>query len=158
MKPLPPLSELHDAFMLDAHAGVLYWRKSGKAAVAERGRGYLHARLNGRLLYTHRIVYALHHGEDPYPLQIDHINGDRRDNRPSNLRLATNTENLQNRRGLSSNNTSGYRGVYWSRAAKKWVASIRVNRKNHHLGCFIELEDAAAARKKAERVFNFRGV
>jgi hypothetical protein len=84
---------------------------------------------------------------------IDHINHDTLDNRRSvNLREATVSENLQNRKGLTSHNTSGFRGVSFDKSKGKYRAYIRVNNKLKALGCFesaVEAADvASAARRK----------
>ena len=79
----------------------------------------------------------------------DHINRDRADNRRSNLRPATRTENGRNR-GPQRNNKSGFKGVHWDKRLGKWQARIRVNGKNIHLGYFDNLQDAISARLSAE--------
>ena len=79
---------------------------------------------------------------------VDHINGDGLDNRRANLRQATHKENARNRR-LSVNNSSGYMGVGWSKAAKKWRAYISPDGRQVHLGLFTSPEDAARARDAA---------
>lgn len=66
----------------------------------------------------------------------------------ANLREATNAENQQNRT-MSSNNTSGFEGVSWSKLYKKWVADIGVGGKRKRIGGFIRIEDAIAARQEA---------
>lgn len=76
--------------------------------------------------------------------QVDHIDGDSLNNRRANLRKATNAQNQANR-GAQANNTSGYKGVYWSKADRKWKAFIRVNKKMLHLGYFSKPEDAHKA-------------
>lgn len=81
--------------------------------------------------------------------EIDHINGDRKDNRLENLRLATSSENKQNI-GLKSNNRSGFTGVSWFAAAKKWRADITIAGKMRHLGRFDTPEAAAEAYAKAK--------
>lgn len=85
---------------------------------------------------------------------IDHINGDTLDNRRSNLRECTNTENCRNRAD-NYNNKSGYKGVFWYTHCKtpKWVANITVDRKKIHLGYFENIEDAIEARRKAEEKY-----
>ena len=69
------------------------------------------------------------------------------DNRISNLREVTDSQNFQNV-CLQANNTSGHKGVCWS--ANRWRASIGINKKKIYLGTFINLADAIAARKQAE--------
>jgi hypothetical protein len=98
--------------------------------------------------WAHRIVYALHYGIDPGESQIDHINGNGADNRIENLRLATNQQNSRNRR-IRSDNTSGHKGVSWSRSSKKWGAKTMIDRKQKHLGYFDSIEDASAAYEAA---------
>jgi hypothetical protein len=81
---------------------------------------------------------------------IDHINGNGLDNRKNNLRIATRQENMMNQRVLPSNNTSGYIGVTWNKKLNKWDAQIKFNKKHIHLGDYINIEDAARARKEGE--------
>ena len=81
---------------------------------------------------------------------VDHINGNGWDNRRCNLRIATNAENLRNR-GPQKNNTSGYKGVTWSKAAKKWQAQIKTNGAVKYLGLFDSKESANAAREAASK-------
>jgi HNH endonuclease len=85
----------------------------------------------------------------PPGVQIDHRNGNGLDNRRENLRLATNTQNSYNAR-RSRRNTSGIKGVSWNKHNQRWEAYIRANGKRRHLGYYQQLEDAAAARTKAE--------
>ena len=114
------------------------------------GRVYFRVRFKGNMYFAHRIVYALVHGVDAGRLQIDHIDGDGRNNKPSNLRLATNSENAQNR-GTPRNNTSGRKGVYWHKPLGKWYAQIKINRRGTHLGLFDSLDEASAAYETAAR-------
>lgn len=79
---------------------------------------------------------------------VDHVSGDKRDNRRENLRLATDAQNKYNR-GKTRHNTSGYKGVYWNRASGKWAAQIAANGKKKHLGYFDNTEEAYAAYCKA---------
>jgi hypothetical protein len=80
----------------------------------------------------------------------DHVNRDGLDNRRSNLRKATPSQQLMNRNIVSSN-TSGHRGVIWDKSAKKWRAQIGKERRNYVLGTFDNIEDAIAARASAEK-------
>lgn len=105
-------------------------------------------RVQGKNYKAHRLAWLYTHGEFP-PDGLDHKNRDRSDNRISNLRLATNAENMQNI-PIPSSNTSGHIGVSWDKATQKWLAQIQINRKKINLGRFHNLEDAIAARKAAE--------
>lgn len=164
---LPSLSLLRTRLRLDPKTGFLYWRErspaefyrrqdaatwnakhAGKRAGAEKGRGYRTVRINGISYHEHRIAYALHYGKDPGRLHVDHADGP--SNKPSNLSLLTNQQNVRRRVRMNANNTSGVHGVYWSKASGKWVASIQTAGAKIHLGVFSSLEAAAAARRKAE--------
>jgi hypothetical protein len=78
---------------------------------------------------------------------VDHINHDRLDNRRSNLRICTHSQNCANGEGLRSHNSAGYKGVYAVR--DKWRAQIRVNGRCHHLGYFVTKREAAIAYNEA---------
>lgn len=84
---------------------------------------------------------------------IDHINGDGLDNRKSNLRKCTITQNNRNR-GPSKRGTSSYKGVCWSTAKNKWRANIMINKKQTHLGYFeTEKEAAKSYDEKAKEIY-----
>lgn len=106
-----------------------------------------------RQLLLHRAIWAMHYGSWPTG-QIDHINGDRCDNRLLNLRDVTQAENSKNQRPRITN-TSGHTGVNWDGKIKKWVASIANNGRKKHLGVFHSKEDAIASRKAAEKKFGY---
>jgi hypothetical protein len=80
----------------------------------------------------------------PSKMETDHIDGDGLNNRRSNLRIATTSENQRNR-GLSANNTSGFKGVTWDKSAAKWKAQIKLNYVQKSLGNFDTPEAAHAA-------------
>jgi hypothetical protein len=91
----------------------------------------------------HRVIV-----DAPKGIEVDHINGDGLDNQRSNLRLATHSQNLCNRR-LDANNTSGYKGVHWDKQGKKWVAQINNAGRQITLGLFDDIGEAAAAYDEA---------
>ena len=97
---------------------------------------------NDSRLYLHRLIMGNPEGS------VDHINGDQEDNRRENLRSCNQSQNCANSK-ISRNNTSGYKGVSWNRALKKWHAYIMVNRKRIHLGYFASKIRAARAYDKA---------
>ena len=98
------------------------------------------------------LVWFLHRQE--WPVEVDHINGIRTDNRIENLREVTRRENMRNKR-VSVANSSGITGVGWSSAKQKWRACIKVDGKFIHLGYFEEKRAAIAAREEANRKYGF---
>lgn len=121
--------------------------RDGKRAGTLNRLGYVQIKMDGRLYLAHRLAWFLHYGYLPAK-QIDHVNGNKADNRISNLRLASGSENLRNR-GKPCNNTSGYKGVSWIAHYQKWQATIKFDGKNKYLGRFATREEAAEAYSKA---------
>ena len=103
---------------------------------------------------AHRLIWIFHNGEIPEGMLCDHINGDSLDNRIENLRLVTQSGNNRNIK-LPKNNKSGVCGVRWHSGAKRWLAAIKINQKEKHLGSFKEFDDAVKARISAEKKYNF---
>lgn len=96
-----------------------------------------------KTVYLHRFIMNFPEGK-----QVDHINIDPLDNRRSNLRVCSQSENQHNRT-KQRNNTSGFKGVYWSAETKKWRAKIRINNNLINIGYFADKVDAAKAYDKA---------
>jgi len=99
----------------------------------------------------------LHHlilGRPPVGFEVDHVNGNRLDNRKENLRFATSAENKHNRGFTREKTSSQYKGVCWNKRIEKWQAQIRIANKQFHLGLFTsELEAAVAYDKAAQKCF-----
>lgn len=126
---------------------------AGKSALSSfQGDGYRCGTLLGSPVLAHRVLFAAYHGH--WPEFIDHINGDRSDNRIANLRSVSKIENSCNAKKPISN-SSGYVGVSWNERDRRWSAYITLNRKRKALGNFTEKEDAILCRKKAEQDFGF---
>jgi len=99
----------------------------------------------GGILYLHRFLL-------PAPIEVDHKDRDGLNNRGTNLRSATVAQNQQNRK-RGRDNTSGFRGVSWHRFSNHWRASIRVNKRQRHLGYFTEKQAAAQAYDEAAKKY-----
>ncbi len=132
----------------NADSGVLRWIKK-KKSVTNNGiagtianNGYRIITFNGKKHLAHRLIFLMSLGY--MPKYVDHINGNKLDNRDTNLRECTAIQNCSNR-GTGKNNTSGYKGVTWDKSRNKWKASIKVNYKLRNLGRFISKRDAARA-------------
>lgn len=138
--------------------GSLFWKTStnrrikvGDKAGTPDFKGYLQVTLLGKIYRVHQIVFYLHFGW--FPKQIDHINGNKLDNRIENLRPATCSQNLANR-PKKKNCTSRFKGVYFNKSCNKWCARFFFNSKVKHIGLFEKEEDAALAyNQKALEVF-----
>lgn len=115
--------------------------------------GYRRGAIFGRTFAAHRVAWAVHHGEWPQG-EIDHINGNRADNRLSNLREVDSAGNHKNL-SRASNNKSGVTGVHWCNTWNRWIAKIKVGGKTKSLGQFEHFENAVAARQKAQQELGF---
>lgn len=121
-------------------AGSLYGKK-----------GYLGFRVFWEKYYAHRLAWALSYGECPAELEIDHVNGNKADNRLSNLRLATASQNQHNKTAYK-NNSSGVKGVNRDGKSGRWRAKFNLQGKRHELGLFDSLDAArdAVVRARSE--------
>lgn len=128
-------------------------KHAGKPAFTMRNaQGYLVGRIMGHRLKAHTVAWLIVTGKNP-PL-LDHIDGDRSNNRFANLREATRAENSRNA-FMRKDNTSGYAGVHLHRKTGKWRAHIHANGQLIHLGLFEKIEAAAAARQSALIAYGF---
>lgn len=116
-------------------------------------QGYMQARLLYRTYLLHRLAWFYVYGKWPKE-HIDHINGDKKDNRIANLREATNSENMQNVPSALSRSKSKVRGVSWDATRNKWTAHICVDGKQKNLGRFDDLNVAAHVYAQARQVFH----
>lgn len=174
-KDLPPIDKLLEAMSFCPMSGNAYWKRrpehhfpngwsstwntryAGKKAGTPCAHKYLKCAIDKSRYAIHRLMWYVHNGPIPNNLEIDHINGNRQDNRLQNLRLATDQQNGMNR-GLSIRNKSGHSGVYWNGKREKWTAKIRVSGRLIDLGEYRQIGDAVNARKQAEENYfgNFK--
>jgi hypothetical protein len=153
------IDKLREYILYEPLTGVMYWKKvlsnrtkPGNLCGANvDSKGYGRVCFEAKQYRAHRIAWALYYGEQA-PEQIDHVNGNRLDNRIANLRAATNAENCRNAK-KGKNNRSGFVGVTFHKAARKWAAGIMYNRKHIYLGLYEDIQDAVNARKQAEVVY-----
>ena len=148
----PEVAWLKERYSYNAETGDVVRIQDGKIAKSE-SYGYIRVRLtfDGRQLDVpaHRMAWALCFGKWPEH-QVDHINGNRSDNRLCNLREATHKQNQWNRAGHADRRKSPYAGVH-SLPNGKWRGMIMVSGKRHHLGVFDNPNDAFAAYQNASR-------
>ena len=149
IRKMPPVEFFKERLEYDAETGKFTWlgdfnakRVGRRAGTTVGSKGYRTITIKKRRYYEHRIAWYMVTGEDPTGFEIDHINGDKSDNRFCNLRLATCQANKANC-GLSKSNRSGFKGVHAQ--GSRWIASITHNRQLIHIGMFKTAKDAANA-------------
>jgi len=140
---------LRELLSYNAETGVFTWKKTfcararaGQVAGNKHSLGYIRVRIDGIDQYCHRLAWLYVYGSFPDGI-LDHKDQNKANNQIANLRLASLSENQQNRY-KQKNNCSGFRGVYWNKSRKKWDAQIQVNGVKKHIGRF-ETPDAAYA-------------
>ena len=164
MRSLPPTEYLRDCLEYDPTTGIFIWKTrpkehfclqricsgwntqyAGKIAGID-SRGYTTIRINNFNFRAHRLAWKLSTGDDPIDT-IDHINGDKSDNRIGNLRQASQAEQTRNV-GMKRANTSGYRGIYKLKSGN-FFARITSHGVQRNLGTFTSAEAASAVYETA---------
>lgn len=134
--------------------GAFNTRHAGRRAfTADSGHGYCVGNILNRKCYAHHIAFVIETGEWPDG-EVDHIDGNRSNNRFSNLRVVSHGVNAKNS-ALRSHNTSGAHGVDFHRQTGKWRARIAVDGCERSLGLYSDKSDAIAARKAAEMIYGY---
>lgn len=149
---------LCDMLNYDPASGVLTWRnkigrkvRAGTVAGHKDRSGYVRLCFDGKRYQAHRLAWLLFHGSWPNA-EIDHIDGDRSNNRIVNLRSVSNMMNTQNQRHAHTNNKLGILGVRKHR--EKFQSAIRLGGRLFHLGSFANPEAAHEAYVVAKRKYH----
>ena len=129
------------------------WKKGVIVGSLDKSKGstagYVRIFVDGKRYKAHRLAWLYMTGE--WPVNIDHKNHVRHDNKWCNLREVTHSDNTKNRT-MNRNNTSGFRGVHWHKLKEKWMVYINVSpTKRKNLGYFESIIDAVATRLRFER-------
>ncbi|MDK8874424.1 HNH endonuclease [Paracoccus sp. SSJ] len=162
-KPLPSPDVLRQLLSYDPETGALTWktrgpewfktardcngwntRFAGKPAFCTlNGCGYLNGTIFGRTAKAHRVAFAIYYGRDPIGM-VDHSDGDKRNNKISNLRERNPSQNARNSI-ISSRNKTGFKGVSTTPTKRGYLSHIQSNGKLTYLGRFDSAVDAARA-------------
>ncbi len=173
---LPSADELNMLLRYDPQSGLLFWRYrdagtfmdfgmrstehmanqwnsrfSGKSAGGMTG-GYYRVMIDGKHHMAHRVIWKMFNGEDP--VFVDHIDGDKRNNKLENLRNVTHAVNMKNK-SLYANSVTGVPGVEYHERDRVWRAKVGVDGKQLQLGSFQTKDEAIACRIGAEKVLGY---
>lgn len=175
-KPLPAQDVLNQLLSYNTETGKLFWKErpvemfsagkqtaehnaaiwngkfAGKEAFTAVSRGYKVGRIGDVGFFAHRIIWKMAYGTEPE--KIDHIDGERGNNRLPNFREACDAVNALNK-SMPSNNTTGHIGVHWESRRNHWRAVIQVDGKQKHLGSFDEFSAAVVARENAQILYGY---
>ena len=155
----------NELFHYEPSSGKLFWKKTttNRVKVGDeagsfcKSTGYTNVVIDGKGYTLHRIAILLATGVYDKTVQVDHVDHDRGNNRLSNLRVVSHTENMRNQ-SLRNTNKTGVTGVcvkYTRKGTKRYTANIVYNYKPIFLGNYDTLEEAAQARKEAELKYGF---
>lgn len=171
------ISEFHKHFYFDTYDGILFhkmrdisdflskqnpllsvnaWnaRWANKpAGNINKTTGYLKVKFRNKNLFNHRIIYLMTYGYLPRNLVIDHVDGDKLNNSPFNLRAISDTENKQNQRYAHNNSKLQVLGVSLT-SSGKYQARISIYGEDKYLGSFNDIDSAACAYREAKKLFH----
>jgi hypothetical protein len=151
---MPTQERLNELLEYNPCTGELFYKHCRLCGVGkvplnkQHSQGYVWGVVDGKSRLAHRLIWIMLHGPIPKGKEIDHIDGNRANNRLKNLRLVTRAENTKNK-FMRSNNTSGVTGVSWNKKDKCWIAYITINKKVTVLGRFKDMYEAERVRREA---------
>lgn len=151
------IEKLNSIVSYEKETGFLFWKKhknqsskEGSVAGSVDCEGYVTVRTAWGAFKAHRIAWAIHFNEWPKSF-IDHINGNKSDNRIENLRIASHSQNCQNKRKALPSSKSGLIGAMFDNTTGRYRSRIWVGKKRISLGSFKTAEEAHAAYIEAKR-------
>lgn len=154
---------LREVLRYEMETGNFVWVSRTAARTKEGGiagtfgkDGYVRIQIDGCIYKAHRLAFVYVTGKCDCE-EVDHINGNRADNRWCNLRAANKSTNMQNKRNPQKNNTTGFLGVSFDRSRNKYIASIGVNGRKLRIGRFNDPASANAAYLAAKAEFHCAG-
>lgn len=151
------LEEIKKTFFLDAETGNLFWKDwHGRwkrippvPAVCVGPNGYLIVEFKGKTRFVHCLIWAIANNSlVPDGMEVDHIDRNKSNNRPSNLRLANQSDQMCNR-GKQKSNKSGEPGVHWDTRRRKWMTQVMRHNSFVLHRRFDKFEEAVAAVRAA---------
>lgn len=137
------ITDIHKKLEYNSLTGEFRWIKSGRVAGYIREDGYKFIRFCGKLYRAHRLAWYFVYGYFPEK-EIDHIDGNPRNNIISNLRECSSTQNKYNTK-IRKDNTSGVKGIHWYKKYAKWQVNINYDKNRKCIGYFDNLFDACCA-------------
>jgi hypothetical protein len=151
-------SELKEVLNYDPNTGIFTWKqktsnriKVGAIAGNLHNCGYIELKVKGNRILAHRLAWLYEHGK--LPSLIDHINGDKKDNRICNLRQASFAENAYNSK-IRVDNKSGIRCVCWDNKRQSWGVRIKLEGKLKYFGNYKDLNEAAKIAEKYRKEYH----
>jgi hypothetical protein len=146
------LIDINGVMSYNKNTGEFLWKKNaggrayaGRPAGYKNLKGYVQLRLENRTWLAHRLAWVAVHGSIDPASQIDHINGDRADNRIENLRCVSGFVNQQNRHAAAKHNKTAMLGVGITPNGKKYTARITAFGKRYYIGSYATAEGASQA-------------
>lgn len=153
----PSIDRVRQILAYDRETGILTWKVTSGRAIAGReaggidsSTGYHRVKVERVTILSHHVAWAIEMGE--WPERIDHRLGKEAGNAWSNLRLATQSQNMSNR-GAQPKTVTGVKGVSYHKVTGKWQAQIGLNGENKYLGVFDTIEGAKAAYDAAATLY-----
>lgn len=156
-----PLKEINKILKYLHKTGRFIWvtdrkrsrMKKGSLAGCTNDRGYVQIKINCQIVYGHRLAWFMYYGYESENL-IDHKDRNSSNNRIINLREASHSCNMKNRK-LAKNNKTGVVGIRKIKKDRGWVAHINNAGRNVYLGYFLKFEDAVLSRFNAEIEYEY---